>query len=173
MLLFVVLGRFGVFGLEVLGAGRVFLLVFEGAMAGRWDWIRWSGRSGMMRNGGVRGEGGQSVGLAGWLRCSSSDECTLIEKTAEPNQEHTKSGTGDLPLVRHKEWAAQKVVTTLEADAKSSDQLLTRSHEGGTRSTAGERLLSSSSTGSSLLGDISLIGPQIVFSCASEHSVTR
>lgn len=34
MLLFVELGRFGVFGLEVLGAGRVFLLVLEGAIAG-------------------------------------------------------------------------------------------------------------------------------------------
>lgn len=38
MLLFVVLGRFGVFELGVLGAGRVFLLVLEGAMAGCWRW---------------------------------------------------------------------------------------------------------------------------------------
>lgn len=36
--------------------------------------------------------------------------------------------------MQHKEWAAQKVVTTFEADAKSSDHLFTRSHEGGTRS---------------------------------------
>lgn len=39
MLLFVVLGRFGVFGVEVLGAGRVLLLVLEGAMAGCWRWM--------------------------------------------------------------------------------------------------------------------------------------
>lgn len=72
MLLFVVLGRFGVFGLEVLGAGRVFLLVLEGAMAGRW----WSmeSRSRMMRNGGVRGEGGQAVRMAGWPDAGGSDE---------------------------------------------------------------------------------------------------
>lgn len=56
MLLFVVLGRFGVLGLETLGARRGALLVLEGAMVGWWDLvelrIRVENRT--MRNGGVR-----------------------------------------------------------------------------------------------------------------------
>lgn len=88
----------------------------------KWNDAQWRGS-----------RGGRSVCGDGWLaRCLSSDEFTLIEKTAKPNQEYTKSGTTICPLMRHKEWAAQKVVTTFEADAKSSDHRLTRSHEGGT-----------------------------------------
>lgn len=137
----------------------------ESMFESKWDDAQWRGS-----------RGGRSVcGIGRLARRPSSDGFTLIEKTAKPNQEYTKGGTAICPLMRHKEWAAQKVVTTLEADAKSSDHLLTRSHEGGTGSTAGERLLRSSSTGSSLLGDMSLIGPLNVFSCtpASEHSVIR
>lgn len=95
MLLFVVLGRFGVFGVEVLGAGRVFLLVLEGAMAGFW----WSmaSRSGMMRNGGVRGEGRQAVGTAGWPNAGAAMKSLhwLSDDNTEPRTREKRHS--DLP----------------------------------------------------------------------------
>lgn len=114
-----------------------------------------------MRKGGARGDGDQSVGMAGWPRCRCSDEFTLIERRRYRVKDAPKAAQRFASVLRHKERAAQKVVTTFEADAKSSDHLLTRSHEGATQSTT--RDPSACHPLLSLLGIVSLINHPIVF----------
>lgn len=61
----------------------------------------------MMRNGngGVRGEGGQAVGMAGWPNAGGSDEeFTLIERRQYRVKNTPKTAQQFASVLRHKEW---------------------------------------------------------------------
>lgn len=104
-------------------------LAVGGRWRAKWNDAQWRGSR--------RGRSGCGNGRLAKCRCSDG-EFTLIERRQYRIKNTPKAAQRFASVLRHKEWARQKVVTTVEADAKSSDHLLTRSHEGRDQSTAGD-----------------------------------